>query len=85
MSKEKPSKLGMVLFFLRDDKGTFKNVGRTEILPFKTALDVYANVPNPASQLIEGDDHETITTKADEMVKNMKDKAYVEEYVDPYL
>lgn len=85
MSKQKSSKYGMVLFFLRDDKGTFKNVGRTEILPFKTALDVYANVPNPASQLIEGDYYEIIITKADEMVKNMQNKAYVEEYVDPYL
>ena len=78
-------KFGRVLFFERNSLGTFDCVGSSSVLPFGTALDVYANTPNPASQLVEGNDVETIINESKKMVENMKDQDYVEHYVDPYL
>ena len=78
-------KLGRVLFFERNALGTFDCIGASSVLPFRVALDVYANTPNPASQLVEGTDVEGIISESNKMVKNMKDQKYVDEYVDPYL
>ena len=54
-------------------------------MKFLTALDVYANTPNPASQLVEGDTIDEVTSEATAMINKMKDHEYVEKYVYPYL
>lgn len=84
METESP-KLGRVLFFERNSLGTFDCIGTSSVLPFGVALDVYANTPNPASQLVEGSDVQEIISESNKMVNNMKDLDYVEEHVDPYL
>ena len=76
---------GIVVFFGRNENGTFDKLGQTQLLSYFTALNVYANTPNPASQLVGGSTLEEANNNVDDIVNKMKDKSYVEEYVDPYL
>jgi hypothetical protein len=85
MSNTKPQALGVVIFFRRNENGTFDRIGQTPPMKYFTALEVYANTPNPASQLVGGDTDEEVNREADIMIENMKKPEYVEEYVDPYL
>jgi hypothetical protein len=49
----------IVVFFDPDySTATIKEIGRTPVLPFMDALNVYAETPNPASQMIEWDENE---------------------------
>jgi len=77
--------LGIVVFFGKNDEGTFNRIGQTQVMPYFNALNVYANTPNPASQLVSGDKEEDVVNEAEEIVKKMRNKDYVEEYIDPYL
>ena len=81
--KEKP--FGVVIFFERNKEGTFDSVGQTQPLRYIDALNVYANTPNPASQLVGGDTEEEAIEEVKEMVKKMHNLDYVQEYVHPYL
>lgn len=85
MQNDKPKALGIVIFFERNEEGTFTKTGQTQPMRYLNALDVYANTPNPASQLVGGDTPEEVTAEATLMVENMKNQEYVEIYVDPYL
>lgn len=49
------------------------------------AMNVYANTPCPASQLIEADSQEDLLAKVEEMKANYNDKDWLEENVYPYL
>lgn len=45
---------GMVIFYEPNhDKKTISELGRTPELPFTQAVDIYAETPNPASQLLQ--------------------------------
>ena len=77
--------LGIVVFFERNDNDVFDCVGQTQPMRFFTALEVYANTPNPASQLVDGNTVEEVTAEANKIIEQMKDPKYVQEYVDPYL
>ena len=79
------SRFGIVIFFGRNDNGTFDSLGQTPPLGYLDALDIYANTPNPASQLVGGDTVEEVFENARKMVLNMKDQEYVENYIDPCL
>lgn len=47
---------GIVVFYVTEYPGnTIKEIGRTEQMPFFQALDVYAETPNPASQIVRFD------------------------------
>ena len=81
----KQNKLGIVVFFKRNQNGTYDSMGQTKPLRYFTALEVYANTPNPASQLVEGFSVEDVLNSAKEIVQKMACRDYVEEYVDPYL
>ena len=83
--EHKAKALGIVIFFERNEEGTFDKTGQTPPMSYFIALQVYANTPNPASQLVGGDTAEEVIEEADMMVKNMHDLDYVQEYVDPYL
>lgn len=82
---EKAKEFGIVVFFKENEEGVYDCIGQTIPLKFLTALDVYANTPNPASQLVEGDTIDEVTSEATAMVNKMKDHEYVEKYVYPYL
>ena len=85
MDQVKPQELGVVIFFERNEKGTFNTVGQTQPMKYFYALDVYANTPNPASQIVGGDTVEEVNTAVSDMIKKMLDPEYVKEYVDDYL
>ena len=85
MKDDKPQTLGAVVFFERNDEGTFDTTGRTQVMPYSHALDVYANTPNPASQIVGGNTEEEVEMEVTLMIYNMMHPKYVEEYVDPYL
>ena len=85
MADYKAKPFGVVIFFERNKDGAFDSVGQTLPLRYIDALDVYANTPNPASQLVGGDTKEEAMEQAREMVKKMHNLDYVQEYVDPYL
>lgn len=83
--EHKSKTFGVVIFFNRNKEGTFDRVGQTTPMKYFSALQVYANTPNPASQLVGGDTKEEAMEHASEMVKKMHNLDYVQEYVDPYL
>ena len=85
MADYKAKPFGVVIFFERNKEGTFDSVRQTQPLRYFDALNVYANTPNPASQLVGGDTKEEAMKQANEMVKKMHNLDYVQEYVDPYL
>lgn len=85
MKGEKSHALGAVVFFRRTGDGTYKDMGRTQPMRYFDALNVYANTPNPASQLVGGDTPEEVEKEVETIIKQMACKKYVEEYVDPYL
>ena len=79
------TRLSVVMFFERNEEGTFDCIGRTiELLPWQ-ALEVYANTPNPASQLVEGKNEEELERNIEITKNNMLDPDYVRQEVDPYL
>lgn len=43
------------------------------------ALSLYAEIPNPESQLVMGKTYEELCMKLEELHKNMKDKEWLEE------
>ena len=82
---EKPPKYGKVVFFEENDNHTFDESGITAMMPFGVALNVYAEVPNPASQLIEGDTEEEIDSQIRVLLENMQDPDWLDENLFPYL
>ena len=49
------------------------------------ALYSYANIPNPASQLIEGLSEEELEEKELQMIENFKDQNWLNENIYPYI
>ena len=49
------------------------------------ALYAYANIPNPASQLIEGLSQEELEEKELQMIENFKDQNWLNENIYPYI
>ena len=52
---------------------------------YQTALDAYANIPCPASQLIEAHTEEELKQKMKQMLLNYKDKKWLEENLYIYI
>ena len=79
--------LGQVLFFEENPhvKHTYKLCGESRVLPSRQALDVYANTPNPPSQVVFGYSEEELEEKKNEVVKRMQDPNWVTEYLEPML
>ena len=76
---------GAVVFFERNESGAFDKIGRTYVMGHFDALNVYANTPNPASQLVDGDTPDEVEKGVENIIKMMACPKYAEEYVDPYL
>ena len=49
------------------------------------ALNAYANTPNPASQLVDGNSPEELADKMVEMIDNYNNPAWLETELYPYL
>lgn len=49
------------------------------------ALNVYANTPCPASQLIEAQSREELEAKKKQMIDNFKNKEWLDKNLYPYL
>ena len=49
------------------------------------ALETYANVPNPASQLVDARTEEGLVGEAMKTLDNMKDEAWLDRNLYPYL
>jgi hypothetical protein len=74
---------GQVVCFEANSKTkTITEYGRTAILPFMDALNAYANIPNPASQLIQWTTEEEHIAAEAELQKNIKDPEWLEELFD---
>lgn len=50
-----------------------------------TALDTYANTPNPASQIIDGKTPEELAQNMEEMLINYSDEKWLEENLYPFM
>ena len=50
-----------------------------------SALNAYANIPNPASQLVEGETPEVLQNEIEKMLVNYSDDKWLEENLYPYL
>lgn len=49
------------------------------------ALEAYANIPNPASQLVDGFSEEELLQNMNQMIQNYSDETWLEENLYPYL
>lgn len=80
------NRLSVVMFFERNENHTFDCIGRTAVIeePWK-ALEIYANTPNPASQIVEAYSIQELLAQIEIMKLNMLDKAYLDKNVEPFL
>ena len=82
----KSRKFSVVLFFLRNDDGTYRFAGRSRVSTnYQVSLDIYANTPNPASQILEAATLRELVLDVQEMKANMANRQYVAENVDPFI
>lgn len=77
--------MGAVVFFEELPNGTYKKTGATPPLPYFEALTAYAEIPNPASQLVGGNTEKEVKEAITDIVGKMADIDWVEEYLTPYL
>ena len=76
----------VVLFFLSNDDGTYRFAGNSRVSTnYQVSLDIYANTPNPASQILGADTLRNLLLEVQEMKANMANRQYVDENVDPYI
>jgi len=65
---------GIVIFYDPNyTTQTIKEIGRTPVLDYMDALNIYAETPNPASQMVKGETEEELQlelTKLEQYVKN---------------
>lgn len=77
-----------VIIFERTSPGinTYHMSGYTPITTNGTlALEAYASIRNPASQLIKANSLGELTDKRNKIIANMADPFWVEENIEPYL
>lgn len=80
------NRLYQVLFFEENSDKTFDLTGESPIYSDSyVAMNTYAETPNPASQLIEASSMTELEVSRMQMIKNMSDKKYLDEFVFPYL
>jgi len=75
--------LGQVIFMEYDEKNhVFYEIGRTMVIDAYKALMVYAETPNPASQLLNGKSKEEIAVKYNQLMIDCKRKQWVDELLN---
>lgn len=74
---------GVVVLFEPNYKNkTVKEIRRSNKLPFMTALDVYANAPNPASQLLRFYNQEEYEKVDQELKSNTNNPEWLNDLFD---
>ena len=68
-----------------NDGNQFVYRGCRDFTDGRVALDAYANIPCPASQLIEAYTEEELEALKNEMIKNYKNEKWLDENLYPYL
>lgn len=82
----KSRKFSVVLFFLRNDDGTYRFAGNSRVTTnYRISLDIYANTHNPASQILEAATLRELVLDVQEIKANMANRQYVAENVDPFI
>lgn len=61
------------------------NTGNRYFSNGQQALDAYANTPNPASQLVDGESPEELLKEMEDMLAHYDDEKWLEENLYPYL
>ena len=75
-------KFGQVVLFEIDyEKRTITEIGRTRVMPFGDALDAYANIPNPPSQLLRWSTEEEHAAAEAELQSNIRNSDWLEELI----
>ena len=82
---ERRNALGAVVFFEKRPDGTYQKTAATRPLRYFDALTIYAETPNPASQLVGGNTEEEVFAAIKDITKKMANIDWVEEYLTPYL
>lgn len=91
MPEERKKKYALMLFNTEFELGISQKPGswvNTKNIRFDdglTALEAYANIPNPASQLVDGFTEEELVNNMNEMIENYKNEKWLEENLYPYL
>lgn len=68
-----------------DNDRKFICIGTTILKDGAAALNIYANTPNPASQLIEGETYDDLVKNIEQMNKNYQDEEWLNKFLFPYL
>lgn len=70
---------------ISNSPGKWVNTGNAFYKDGLSALNAYANTPNPASQLVDAETPEKLEQTMLEMVEHFKDEKWLEENLYPYL
>lgn len=75
-----PTRFGIVILYEPDyETKTIKEYARTAILSFQDAMEAYANIPNPASQILKWDTDEEMYQVFEQHMKDIKDRKWLDE------
>ena len=74
-----------VLFFERNEEGTFNLTSSTGDVSHRDAFDIYCNTLNPASQLVEAETLEELDRNIKLRIEQMKEKDWLDKNLEPYL
>jgi hypothetical protein len=69
--------LGQVYFYNTTPENTLSFIAKTKVLPYIDALNIYAETPNPASQLIKGENEEELAKERAILNKNIVDPKWL--------
>ena len=67
------------------ENNTWINTRTFKYTNYQEALNAYANIPCPASQLIEANTEEELQAQMEQMLRNYHDPKWLEENLYPYL
>jgi hypothetical protein len=70
---------GKVYFFATTDDQQLLPTGCTEIIDGFDALEIYANTPNPASQIVYGATPQILLSNAVQLMRNVEDPVWLKE------
>lgn len=82
MENSEKKKIARVIFYERNENGTFDCIGKTQIMSAGNAINIYANT---ASQFIEGYTIEEVEELTLNNIQDMQDPKFVDRLITPYL
>jgi len=79
LNTEIPTDVRGILYLCILKKTSIEVIKQRMYVNAGNALDAYANIPNPESQLVIGKDYEELIANLEALHKNMKDAKWIEE------